>query len=96
MEYTEKISGLGFCMRKRPNSKAIIIYNWDNLLLRMVDNDYITIWRKRSFLDFPKASTLFTNSTPKLRRLWAGKPVPFLKCIMIPTITTQYYEPTSK
>ncbi len=69
MIYNRFISGLGFWMQCHRNSKTIWIRNWGHLIAEMIYDNRLEIWYKLSAGEVPRAESLATNSTPKLRKM---------------------------
>ena len=76
MEYDKFMKGCGFWMRRSPNTRSISIFNWGHLISYMVYDSRIEIWRNLPTREIPNAEALFTNSTPKLRKMMRISPTP--------------------
>ena len=69
MEYDRFMKGCGFWMRRRPQSKTVCIFNWGHLIAEMIYDRRIEIWHKQEPREIKGAESLYTNSTPKLRKM---------------------------
>lgn len=69
-EYDKFIRGCGFEMRrhKHPNY-SLYIGNWEHIISDMVYDGKLTIWKRLEAPEILNAKALFTNLTPKLRKM---------------------------
>lgn len=73
MFYDKFINGLGFWLQRE--HCCIMIKDWEHLIRDMVYEGRLEIWHKVKPCELSKAQCLYTNSTPKLRKMMRGNAV---------------------
>ena len=71
MKYDEYMKGGGFWLERPRNTKVIVVSNWEAMIGDMIYTGALTIWRMVKSAEL-NANKLYTNSTPKLRKMMRG------------------------